>query len=79
MRFGSAVRVNRKKFFRPFHEARGDLNVAVREGAWKGIWLAERERRTLEANGFEMWSRPLEAPDIDFVNHDFFQFPFQHG
>jgi hypothetical protein len=41
------MRENRKKYFRPFDRVRGDLNVVVREGAWKGIWNAERERLEL--------------------------------
>ena len=32
--------------------------------------LAEPERRTLDANGFELLDRPLAAPDIDFLDHE---------
>lgn len=35
------MRHNRKKFFRPWKESRGDLNVAVRDGEWKAIWNVE--------------------------------------
>ena len=32
--------------------------------------LAEPERRTLEANGFELLTRGSACPDIDFLDHD---------
>ena len=32
--------------------------------------LTGPERRTLEANGFEMLERPLAAPDLDFLDHE---------
>ena len=31
--------------------------------------LAESQRPTLHANGFELLERPVAAPDIDFLNH----------
>ena len=37
-----AVRINRKKYYRPSHELRGDMNIALRHGKWKGIWNVER-------------------------------------
>lgn len=36
-----AVRINRKKYFRPWKDSRGDVNVVVRDGRWKAIWNAE--------------------------------------
>ncbi len=36
-----AMRLNKKKYYRPFKESRGDKNVLVRHGQWKGIWNAE--------------------------------------
>lgn len=39
----TAMRANRKKFYRPHKENRGDLNVVIRQGEWKGIWNAETE------------------------------------
>ncbi len=35
------MRENQKKFFRPYKENRGDINIVVRRGGWKGIWNAE--------------------------------------
>ncbi|MDX1631946.1 MAG: hypothetical protein R3234_08805 [Thermoanaerobaculia bacterium] len=32
-----AVRINEEKFFRPWREIRGDRNVALRDGRFKGI------------------------------------------
>ena len=36
-----AVRHNRKKYTRAWKQQRGDLNVALRDGSWKGIYNAE--------------------------------------
>jgi arylsulfatase A-like enzyme len=55
-----SVRINRKKFFRPFREQRGDLNVAVRDGSWKGVWNAELDRFEL----FDLASDPGERRDL---------------
>ncbi len=35
------LRINIKKYFRPWKESRGDVNVAVRIGPYKGIWNVE--------------------------------------
>ena len=35
-----AMRWNIKKYFRPYKQTRGDLNVVVRLGPWKGIFNA---------------------------------------
>ena len=68
-----AMRINRKKHFGPFEELRGDLNVVVRSGSWKGIWNADtdsfelydlardaRERRNL-ASEHEVVARALRG------------------
>ncbi len=34
----TGMRDNRKKFYRPAHEARGNLNIVARKGTWKSIW-----------------------------------------
>ena len=36
-----AMRINRKKFYKPYKEQRGDLNVVVCRDQWKGIWNAQ--------------------------------------
>jgi hypothetical protein len=38
-----AMRYNKKKYYRPHKEERGDLNLVVRHGSWKGIWNAETD------------------------------------
>ena len=38
-----AFRENRKKHFRPYVELRGDQNVVVRRGGWKGIWNVDND------------------------------------
>ena len=35
------MRINRKKFYKPYKERRGDLNVVVCKDQWKGIWNVE--------------------------------------
>ena len=35
------LRINQKKYFRPWKETRGDVNIAVRRGSLKGIWNQE--------------------------------------
>ena len=34
----TGMRDNRKKFYRPAREARGDVNIVARKGTWKSIW-----------------------------------------
>jgi len=41
-----AVRINVKKYYKPWEESRGDINVVVRKGSWKGIWNVQPD--TLE-------------------------------
>lgn len=33
-----AVRANQRKYYRPYKERRGDFNIALRQGVYKGIW-----------------------------------------
>jgi len=56
----TSMRVNLKKFYRPYKEQRGDLNVVVRQGAWKGIWNAEPA--TLEL--YDLREDPAEQRDV---------------
>ena len=56
----TAMRHNRKKYFRPNKDKRGDLNVVVRQGRWKGIW-------NVEVGTFELYdlsSDPAERTDL---------------
>jgi len=34
----TTVRINEKDYFKPWSEARGDINLAMRRGAWKGVF-----------------------------------------
>ena len=34
----TGMRDNRKKFYRPAHQVRGDVNIVARKGKWKSIW-----------------------------------------
>jgi arylsulfatase A-like enzyme len=62
----ASVRINRKKYFRPIRERRGDLNVALRDGAWKGIWNAEPARIEL----FDLASDASELRDVSIEHPD---------
>jgi arylsulfatase A-like enzyme len=55
-----AMRINRKKYFRPWKERRGDLNVVVRQEGWKAIWNAEP--RTVEL--YDLSQDPGERTDV---------------
>ena len=39
----SSMRINRKKYFRPYKESRGDVNVVVQKGHYKGILNVETD------------------------------------
>jgi arylsulfatase A-like enzyme len=56
----SAVRHNEKKFYRPYEQTRGDLNVMMRRGQWKGIWNVELD--TLEL--YDLDADPQERADV---------------
>lgn len=56
----TAVRVNRKKYFRPWAELRGDTNVAVRDGRWKLLYSPDVGRAEL----YDLASDPREETDV---------------
>ena len=60
------MRINRKKYYRPWKESRGDTNVVVRRGKWKGIWNAEPD--TLEL--YNLAADPDERHDVSAANPD---------
>lgn len=58
--FVSSVRMNRSRYFKPLKESRGDFNVSVIHGEWKGIW-------NIEPDTFELYDRatdPGETTDV---------------
>ncbi len=62
---GDAIRVvgmrdNRKKYYRPAAERRGDVNVALRQGTWKGIYNASVNRLEL----YDLAHDPGETRDL---------------
>jgi choline-sulfatase len=56
----SAVRHNRKKYYRPDKESRGDLNISLRQGSWKAIWNAEVDSLEL----YDLSRDPGETNDL---------------
>ena len=71
----TAMRHNRKKYYRPHKENRGDLNLAIRQREWKGIWNAETESLELydlgrdsgESEDVSAAEPELAAEMIDFA------------
>jgi arylsulfatase A-like enzyme len=74
------MRMNRKKYYRPWRESRGDTNVVIRRGQWKGIWNVEldsfelydqssdpREQRDRSAEDAELVSQMLDAARAWYV------------
>lgn len=56
----ASMRMNRKKYFRPWKLRRGDQNLVVREGPWKAIWNVEPD--TVEL--YDLSVDPAEANDL---------------
>lgn len=56
----TAVRLNRKKFYAPFKSLRGDENIVLRQGPYKGIWNVEVDTFEL----YDLESDPAERFDI---------------
>lgn len=55
-----SMRINRKKYFKPYKESRGDVNVVLREGNWKGIFNVELDTFEL----YDLGVDPAEQQDI---------------
>jgi arylsulfatase A-like enzyme len=55
-----ALRINRTVWYEPWQALRGDVNVAVRDGAWKGIWNEEPGRTEL----YDLAADPGETRDL---------------
>ncbi|MCZ6782824.1 MAG: sulfatase [Proteobacteria bacterium] len=56
----TSVRINRRNYYRPAKEQRGDFNVSVVEGRWKGIWNIEPDSFEL----FDTEADPGERRDV---------------
>jgi arylsulfatase A-like enzyme len=54
------LRVNKNSYYRPVKMKRGDVNVAIRDGQWKGIWNAEPGRLEL----YDLGMDPREQNDL---------------
>ena len=55
-----ALRINRTVWYEPWQALRGDVNIAVRDGAWKGIWNEEPGRTEL----YDLAADPGETRDL---------------
>lgn len=55
-----SVRDDRRTYYQPWKERRGDRNIALRKGDWKAIWNAEPG--TLEL--YNLAEDPIEASDV---------------
>jgi len=55
-----SMRINRKKYFKPYKESRGDVNVVLRSGDWKGIFNVELDTFEL----YDLGVDPAEQQDV---------------
>ncbi len=58
--FVASMRMNRKKYYRPWKRSRGDQNLVVRDGDWKAIWNVEPD--TVEL--YDIAKDPGEKNDL---------------
>ncbi len=58
-----AMRIERMNYFHPLKMTRGDVNVAIRCGAWKGIWNADWDT-------FELYNVALDPQERHDVRHE---------
>lgn len=56
----NAVRINQKKYYRPWKESRGDVNVGVRQDKWKAIWNDDLQSIEL----YDLRTDPGEQKDL---------------
>lgn len=56
----TAVRLNIRKYYKPYKERRGDFNVALRHGPLKAIWNVQPKILEL----YDLTSDPLEQVDL---------------
>jgi arylsulfatase A-like enzyme len=56
----SSLRMSRAFYYRPDKERRGDVNLALREGQWKGIWNDELQSLEL----YDLQGDPGEEEDV---------------
>ena len=62
-----ACRINVKKYYKPWAETRGNVNVALRMGKWKGIWnrdLETFELYNVERDPFDQNNLCGQHPDL---------------
>ena len=59
--FVAAVRRNVMSRYAVFADDRGDTNVVVRHGCWKGVWHADLDR----FEGFDLCADPLELNPLE--------------
>ena len=62
-----SIRINKKKYFKPFKEERGDFNISVTQGNLKGIWNVEPdtfELYDLKADPGERSNLSASKPEV---------------
>jgi arylsulfatase A-like enzyme len=61
-----SFRHNYRTYYKPAEEARGDVNVVIRQDEWKGIWNDEISKLEL----YDLASDPGERQDVGDQNKD---------
>lgn len=54
------IRANETNYYSRWKQSRGDINLAVRDGAWKGIWNAQLNKFEL----YDLSVDPLETQNV---------------
>lgn len=61
-----SLRHNLKKYYKPWHDERGEVNVVLRDGSWKAIYNAQRDALEL----YDLASDPGERTNLSTKETD---------
>ncbi|MBN2448729.1 MAG: sulfatase, partial [Phycisphaerae bacterium] len=64
--FVPGLRINTTRYYRPWVETRGDVNVVIRQKQWKGIWNADIDTFEL----YDLSADPFEKYDVRTAHAD---------
>ena len=64
--FVPGLRINTTRYYRPWVETRGNVNIVVRQKQWKGIWNADIDTFEL----YDLSADPFEKYDVHTAHAD---------